>query len=126
MAVFDLCHFALLKQGCANSVVGLELDEYFVGRATGGQVALPPDSRSRGAGRRRVRDKKSTPKNLCGKDLAELSSELSGAICLKTLVLPGSALELFRKFFVGFGVLFWPLKGQGQRPERGSETFSGL
>ena len=27
LGVFDLCHFALLKRGCANSVVGLELAE---------------------------------------------------------------------------------------------------
>ena len=45
--------------------------------------------------------------------LAELSVELSGAICLRTLVLLGSALKLFREFFgavrafFGFGVLFW-------------------
>ena len=25
LGVFDLCHFDLLKRGCANSVVGLEL-----------------------------------------------------------------------------------------------------
>ena len=56
---------------------------------------------------------KGTPKNFCDKDFAELSGELSGAICLKTLVLVGRALELFRKFFrtvrafFGFGVLFW-------------------
>ena len=42
-----------------------------------------------------LRDRKGTPKNLCDKDFAELSGELSGAICLKTLVLLGSALELF-------------------------------
>ena len=42
---------------------------------------------------------KGTPKNLCDKDFAELSGELSGAICLRTLVLLGSVLELFRKFF---------------------------
>ena len=53
------------------------------------------------------------PKNLCDKDFAELSDELSDPICLKTLVLLGSALELFRTFLVavraiclGFGVLF--------------------
>ena len=44
-----------------------------------------------------VGDRKGTPKNLCDKDFAELSNELSGAIGLKTLVLFGSALELFRK-----------------------------
>ena len=41
---------------------------------------------------------KGTPKNLCDKDFAELSGELSGAICLKALALLGSALDLFRKF----------------------------
>ena len=44
------------------------------------------------------RDRKGTPKNFCDKDFAELSSELSSAICLKSLVLLGSALELFRTF----------------------------
>ena len=55
------------------------------------------------------------PKELCDKDFAELSSELSGAICLKPLfywVVPsncsGNSLVLFVLFF-GFGVLFWPL-----------------
>ena len=63
-----------------------------------------------------VRDRKGNPKNLCDKDFAELSGELSGAICLKTLVLLGRALELFRKFFgavrvpfLAFGVLFLAL-----------------
>ena len=36
------------------------------------------------------------------KDFAELSGELSGAICLKTPVLLGRALELFRKSVVLF------------------------
>ena len=47
---------------------------------------------------------KGTPKNLSDKDFAELSGELSGAVCLKTLVLLGSALvplELVSKFFGG-------------------------
>ena len=44
-------------------------------------------------------DRKGTPKSLCNKDFAELSGELSGAICLKTLALSGSALELFTEFF---------------------------
>ena len=43
------------------------------------------------------RDRKGAPKNLCDKDFAELSGELSGAICLKPLFLFGSALDLFRK-----------------------------
>ena len=34
---------------------------------------------------------------LCDKDVAELSGEYSGAVCCKTLVLFGNALELFRK-----------------------------
>ena len=33
---------------------------------------------------------KGTPKNFCDKDFAELSGELSGASCLKTLVLMGN------------------------------------
>ena len=55
------------------------------------------------------RDRKGTPKNFFDKDFAELSGELSGAICLKTPVILGRALELFRKFlgtvratFLGF------------------------
>ena len=36
-----------------------------------------------------VRDRKGTPKNFCDKDFAELSGELSGLLCLKTLVLMG-------------------------------------
>ena len=39
---------------------------------------------------RSIRDRKGTPKNFCDKDFAELSGELSGAICLKTLVLMGN------------------------------------
>ena len=54
-----------------------------------------------------IRDRKSTPKNFCNKDFAELSGELSGAICLKTLVLSGSALDLFRKFFGTVRAIFW-------------------
>ena len=42
-----------------------------------------------------IRDRTCTPKNFCDKDFAELSGELSGEICLKTLVLLGSALKLF-------------------------------
>ena len=38
-------------------------------------------------------------RTFCDKDFAELSGELSGAICLKTLVLLGSALELSRNVF---------------------------
>ena len=36
-------------------------------------------------------DRKGTTKKLCDKDFAERSGELSGAICLKTLVLLGNA-----------------------------------
>ena len=52
---------------------------------------------------------------MCDKDFAELSGEPSGAICLTTLVLLGSALEFFRKSFgaaraiLWLWVLFWPL-----------------
>ena len=54
-----------------------------------------------------IRDRKSTPKNFCDKDFAELSGECSGAICLKTLVLMGSALKLFRKFFGAVRAILW-------------------
>ena len=65
----------------------------------------------------KIWDRKGAPKNLCDNDFAELSSELSGAICLKTLVLVGqcprivqmNALVLFVRF-VGFGVLFLALE----------------
>ena len=51
-----------------------------------------------------ISDRKGTPKNfLCDK----LSGELSGAICLKTLVLLGSALEVFRNFFGAVREMFW-------------------
>ena len=52
-------------------------------------------------------DRKGTPKNFCGKDFAELLGGLSGAICLKTLVLLGSALKSFRKFFGAVRAIFW-------------------
>ena len=48
-----------------------------------------------------------TKKNLCDKDFAELSVERSGSNCLKTLVLLGSALELFRKFLGAVRAIFW-------------------
>ena len=61
-------------------------------------------------------DRKGTTKKYCDKDVAELLGVLSGAICLKTLVLLGDALELFRKLFwrcsrdlFGFVGPFWPL-----------------
>ena len=38
----------------------------------------------------KVGDRKGTKKKLCDKDSAERSGELSGAICLKTLVLLGN------------------------------------
>ena len=46
-----------------------------------------------------IRDRQGTPKNFYDKDFAELLCELSGATCLKTLVLLGIALKLFRQFF---------------------------
>ena len=54
-----------------------------------------------------IRDRTGTPKNLCNKDFADFSGELSGAICLRTLVLLGSALELFTKFFCVVRAIFW-------------------
>ena len=73
----------------------------------------------------RTPTRKRFPRSLCmsgtekvpqDKDFAELSGELSGAKCLKTFFVMGSALELFRKFlgtvraFFGFGVLFRALE----------------
>ena len=63
----------------------------------------------------RIGDRKGTTKKLCDKDFPERSGELSGAICLKTLVLLGNdlvtpsncsenSLVLFVRYF-GFVVL---------------------
>ena len=64
------------------------------------------------------REFKGTTKKLCDKDFAERSGELSGAICLKPLVLywinAGNPLELFRKFFGVFRcecLVLWVLFG---------------
>ena len=54
-----------------------------------------------------LRDREGTPKNFYDKDFAKLSGKLSGAICLKTFVLLGSALELFGKFFGAVRAIFW-------------------
>ena len=51
--------------------------------------------------------KPSTTKNLCDTDFHKLSGELSGAICLRTLVLLGNALTLFGKFFGAVRANFW-------------------
>ena len=53
-----------------------------------------------------IRDRRVTTKKLCDKDFAKLSGKLSGAICLKTLVLLGNGLELFRQVFGAFRVIF--------------------
>ena len=47
------------------------------------ELACGTQDQKRG-GARKLRDRKGTPKNFCDKDFAELSGELSGAICLKT------------------------------------------
>ena len=44
--------------------------------------------------------------NLVSQDVGKLSGELSGAICLRTLVLLGSALESFRKVFGALRAIF--------------------
>ena len=41
-----------------------------------------------------LRDGKGTPKNFCDKDFAELSGELSGAICLKAFLRGGGRVYL--------------------------------
>ena len=54
-----------------------------------------------------IQEQKKVPQRACvTKDCAELSGELSGAICLKTKALLGSALELFRKFFGAIRAIF--------------------
>ena len=58
-------------------------------------------------------NRKGNTKKLCDKDFAERSGELSGAICLKTLVLlgndPATPSNFFRQFlrFLGFVSPFW-------------------
>ena len=54
----------------------------------------------------KCQDRKGTPKNFSDKEFAELSGELSGEICLKTVVLVDSALELFRQFFGAVRAIF--------------------
>ena len=44
---------------------------------------------------------------MCDKDFAKPSGELSGAICLKTLALLGSALELLGDFFGTVRAILW-------------------
>ena len=62
-------------------------------------------------------DRESATKKLCDKDFAERSGELSGAICLQTLVLLSNdrqPLGFFRKFFGAVRVIFlalWVLFG---------------
>ena len=47
------------------------------------------------------------PKELVRQRFAELSGELSGAICLKTLVLLCDALKSFRKLFGAVRAILW-------------------
>ena len=42
---------------------------------------------------------KGITKDLCNKDVAELSDDFSGLMCLKSLVLQSTALKWFRTFF---------------------------
>ena len=70
---------------------------------------------------------KGTPQNFCDKDVAELSGELSGAICLRILVLVGSALELFRKFFGTVRAFFWLwVLFEKNSPENGEWFENGI
>ena len=52
------------------------------------------------------RDRKRYHKELVRQKFAKLSGELPGAVCLKTLVLLGSALELFRFSFAAVHAIF--------------------
>ena len=47
------------------------------------------------------------PKEVMRQRFCRTFGELSGAVCLKILVLVGSALELFRRFFATVRVIFW-------------------
>ena len=47
------------------------------------------------------------PKERVQQRFAELSGELSGGICVKTLVLSGSVLELFREVVSAVRAIFW-------------------
>ena len=79
--------------------------------------AQPGHRPLRHARKPKVRYRKGNPKNFCDKDVAELSGELSGANCLKALVLLGSALELFGSFFGAVRAIFW-LWGSFLAPDR--------
>ena len=48
------------------------------------------------------RGRKGTTKQLCDKDFAKLSGELSGVICLKTLALVGDAPNCSENSLVSF------------------------
>ena len=56
-----------------------------------------------------VGDKKDTAKKLCDKYFAERSGELSGAVCLKTLVLPGNDRQPPRNLFGAVRAIFLAL-----------------
>ena len=62
------------------------------------------------------------PKELLRQRFRRTSGELSDTICLKTLVLLGSALELFRKFFGAVLVIFW-LWGSFLAPDSRFSSF---
>ena len=59
--------------------------------------------------RAQIRDRKGTPKNLCDKEFAEVSGELSGAIRLKTFVYWAAPSNCSEKSFVLF-VRFFGLR----------------
>ena len=94
----------------------LEANTVHCGRLEGLGCASPPSR----AGAPKFRDRKGTPKNFCDKDFAELSGELSGAICLKTLVLMGNDQwppRIVQKFFGAVRAIFW-LWGSFWAPEK--------
>ena len=82
-----------------------------------------------------IGDRKGTPKNMCDKDFAELSGELSGSrIVSKRLfyrVMTSNPLELFRKFFgtvrAILWLIFWPLNQgtfKGRSVRSGQDLYS--
>ena len=65
-------------------------------------------------------------KKVGDKDFTELSGELSGAICLKAIVLLGNALELFRRFFDDVCWLYESCFAQGQAQQQQQKLAMSL
>ena len=72
-------------------VWGLHCIDFAANPCLGGTITLKPRPKPRfWASLQKLGHREGTTKKLCDKDFAERSSELSGATCLKTLVLLGN------------------------------------